>query len=93
MKYTATFVDLFHVGALYKFNGSNGAGNTAFQAQLGAEFAGASIDGYYSKVKSAISSAPLTPAQVTALPPAVFGVELPLRDHLGQYRLRAHGPV
>jgi predicted porin len=69
VKYTATFVDLLHVGVLYKFNGSNGAGNTAFQAQLGAEFAGASIDGYYSKVKSAISSAPLTPAQVASLPP------------------------
>jgi predicted porin len=69
VKYTATFVDLLHVGVLYKFNGSNGAGNTAFQAQLGAEFAGASIDGYYSKVKSAISSAPLSPAQVASLPP------------------------
>jgi predicted porin len=69
VKYTATFADLIHVGALYKFNGSNGAANTAVQAQLGAELGGASLDAYYSKVKSAISSAPLSPAQVAALPP------------------------
>jgi predicted porin len=28
LKYVATFADIIHVGALYKFNGSNGAANT-----------------------------------------------------------------
>jgi predicted porin len=69
VKYTATFADTFHVGALYKFNGSNGGANTAVQAQLGGEFAGASLDAYYSKAKSAISSAPLSAAQVATLAP------------------------
>ncbi len=57
-----------HLGALYKFNGSNGPGNTAVQADLGGEFAGASLDAYYSKVNSAITASSLTTAQVAALP-------------------------
>ena len=77
VKYTAIFANMFHVGTLYKFNGSNGAANTAFQAQLGAEFAGASVDGYYSKVKSAISSAPLTAAMVQGDPVPGFTTCVP----------------
>jgi predicted porin len=77
VKYNAIFADVFHVGALYKFNGSNGAANTAFQAQLGAEFDGASVDAYYSKVKSAISSAPLTAAMVQGDPVPGFTTCVP----------------
>ena len=57
-----------HVGALYKFNGSNGSANTAFQANIGGGFAGASVDAYYSKVNSAITASSLTAAQVAGLP-------------------------
>jgi len=77
VKYNLLLASVFHVGALYKFNGSNGAANTAFQAQLGAEFAGASVDAYYSKVNSAISSAPLTAAMVQGEPVAGFTTCVP----------------
>src|SRR5580698_9065629 len=68
VKYTARFIDLFHVGALYKFNNSSGSANTAYQANLGADYAGASIDAYYSKENSAITATYLTAAQVAKLP-------------------------
>ncbi len=68
LKYNGTFGDVVHVGFLYKFNGSNGAANTVFQGQLGAEFAGLSVDGYYAKARSAISLSPLSAAQVADLP-------------------------
>jgi predicted porin len=73
-KYYVTFNDLVHFGALYKFNGSNGAANTAFQADIGGEFAGASVDAYYSKVNDAISASSLTAAQVAALPALGYSI-------------------
>jgi predicted porin len=68
LKYNGVFGDIVHVGLMYKFNGSNGGSNTAYQAQLGAEFAGFSVDGYYAKAKSAISVSSLSAPQVTGLP-------------------------
>jgi len=62
LKYSATIMDLARVGLMYKFNGSNGAANTAFQADLGADYAGASADAYFAKTRSAISAAPLSAA-------------------------------
>jgi predicted porin len=67
-KYYVDFSNLVHLGALYKFNGSNGSANTAFQADIGGEYAGASVDAYYSKVNSAITATSLTAAQVAQLP-------------------------
>jgi predicted porin len=67
-KYFVRFNDLSHFAALYKFNGSNGAANTAVQADIGGEYAGLSIDAYYSKVNSAITASSLTAAQVAGLP-------------------------
>ena len=67
-KYLVSFNELVHLGALYKFNGSSGSGNTAVQADIGASFAGASLDAYYSKVNSAITANSLTAPQVAALP-------------------------
>ena len=67
LKYTIG-VDRVHLGALYKFNESNGSANTAFQADVGSEYAGASIDAYYSKENSAITATSLTAAQVAQLP-------------------------
>jgi predicted porin len=68
VKYSVGFNDLVHLAALYKFNGASVGSDKAVQANIGAEFAGASIDAYYSKVNSAITASSLTAAQVTALP-------------------------
>jgi predicted porin len=57
-----------HVGALYKFSGSRGSANTAFQADVGGEYAGASLDAYYSKENSAITATSLSVAQTSQLP-------------------------
>ena len=67
-KYLVSFNDLLHLGALYKFNGSTGSANTAFQANIGVQSAHASVDAYYSKVNSAITATSLTAAQVAKLP-------------------------
>ena len=67
LKYVATF-DGVHIGAIYKFNGSNGPANTAYQLDVGGEFAGASVDAYYAKANSAISTSPLSAKQVGELP-------------------------
>jgi predicted porin len=68
LKYVASYYQLVRVGALYKFNGATGGANTAFQVNVGGDYAGLSVDAYYSKVKSAVSSAPLNAAQVALLP-------------------------
>jgi predicted porin len=57
----------YHLGAQYRFNGSNGASRTAVQLQLGVDSAGASIDGYYGKMRDAISVSSLSAAQVADL--------------------------
>jgi predicted porin len=74
LKYNATFVDIVHVGALYKFNGSTGTANTAYQLNFGGEYAGASVDAYYSKVNDAISNGPLSVTQVSELPKLGYSV-------------------
>ncbi|HEY6620604.1 MAG TPA: porin [Steroidobacteraceae bacterium] len=68
-KYAVSFHDLVHVAAVYKFSGANGGANTAIQADVGGEYAGASLDAYYSKVNSAITATALTAAQVAGLAP------------------------
>jgi predicted porin len=73
-KYYVKFGDPLHFAALYKFNGSNGSANTAFQADIGGEYAGASVDAYYSKVNSAITATSLTAAQVAKLPALGYSV-------------------
>jgi predicted porin len=66
-KYVLRFKDLVHLGALYKFSGSSDSANTAVQADIGGDLAGASVDAYYSKVNSAITASALSAAQVAAL--------------------------
>jgi predicted porin len=68
VKYVIRFENRVHVAALYKFSGSDGAANTAVQANIGGEYAGFSVDGYYSKLNSAITAASLSSAQVAQLP-------------------------
>lgn len=67
-KYLLGFDDRVHVAGLYKFNGSDGSGGTAVQANAGGSLGGASIDAYYSRVKSSITASALTTAQVSTLP-------------------------
>ena len=74
VKYLVDFEDRVHFGALYKFNGSNGSANTAYQADLGGNFAGASVDAYYSKENSAITATSLTAAQVAKLPALGYSI-------------------
>lgn len=74
VKYLVSFNQLVHLGALYKFNGSGGSANQAFQADLGTESARASVDAYYSRVNSAITATSLTAAQVAALPASGYPV-------------------
>jgi predicted porin len=74
LKYTVNFDHWAHLGALYKFSGSNGSANTAFQADVGGEYAGAAIDAYYSKENSAITATSLTAAQVTQLPALGYSI-------------------
>jgi predicted porin len=74
LKYFVDFNNLGHLGALYKFNGSNGSANTAFQADIGGNFAGASADAYYSKVNRAITATSLSAAQVAKLPALGYSV-------------------
>jgi predicted porin len=73
-KYVVSFNDLVHLGALYKFNQSSGSANTAFQGNLGGKFGRASVDGYYSKVNSAITATSLSAAQVDKLPALGYSV-------------------
>src|ERR1019366_1906712 len=73
-KYYVNFSDLVHFGALYKFSGPNGSANTAVQADIGGEYAGASVDAYFSKVNSAVTATALTAAQVAKLPALGYSV-------------------
>jgi predicted porin len=73
-KYYVSFSHLVHVGALYKFSGAHGSANTVFQTDLGGEYAGASVDAYYSKENSAITATSLTAAQVAGLPALGYSV-------------------
>jgi predicted porin len=72
VKYTIGFEDRVHLGVLYKFSGANVGRDSAVQANIGGEYAGFSIDGYYSKVNSAITASALSAAQVTSLAPLGF---------------------
>jgi predicted porin len=67
-KYSLSFADAAHLAALYKFNGSHGAANSAVQVNIGGEYAGLSLDAFYSKLNSAITASALTQAQAADLP-------------------------
>jgi predicted porin len=77
VKYAAKFFDIVHLGLQYKFQNSSaesfataGSGEafTATEVSLGAEYAGASVDAFYTKVKDAVSIGALSADQVTGLP-------------------------
>ena len=66
VKYAARYGGL-HLGALYQFSGQSGSTNTGYQLQIGGEFAGFSVDGYYFKKYDAVGIASLSAAQVAAI--------------------------
>jgi predicted porin len=73
LKYAIRFADTVHLAALYHFNNSNGsAGGTAAQVNIGGQYAGLTLDAYYSKIDDAISLASLSAAQVAGLPKLGF---------------------
>ena len=74
LKYALPIADVGRLGLLYKFNNANGSSNSAFQADVGGDFAGLSVDAYYSKVNDAISASPLSAAQVADLPALGYSV-------------------
>jgi predicted porin len=75
LKYVGVFSG-FHIGADYKFNQASGSANTVRQFQVGYEFAGLSIDAYYSDIKDAIAAAALSATQVADLPGLGLGLSV-----------------
>ncbi|HEV7612703.1 MAG TPA: porin [Steroidobacteraceae bacterium] len=67
VKYAGSFGGVAHLSAQYKFNQSTGSANSAFEVSLGGEFAGASVDAYYAKIKDAVAVSALSAAQVADL--------------------------
>ena len=63
LKYVLAYQGI-HAGAEYKFNGADGGAATAYEFQLGGEYAGLSVDGYYLFVKDAVSVSALSAGQV-----------------------------
>jgi predicted porin len=67
-KYVANFAGLVHAAVQYKFNQSTGGGNNAYEFDVGAEYAGASVDAVYAHVNGALNAGPMSAAQVALLP-------------------------
>src|SRR6202167_4630534 len=69
IKFDGTFLNIFHVGAIYKTQNSSaqnyatagtGEAFSGFEVAVGAAYAGASIDGFYTKMRDAISVSTLS---------------------------------
>jgi predicted porin len=76
LKYSAKFFDIVHAGLQYKFQnstaqsyptGGTGEAFSAIEAEVGAEYAGASVDVFYTKVRDAVSVGTLSATQVLTL--------------------------
>jgi predicted porin len=77
IKYANSFLNMVHVGAQYKTQGSSaanyataGSGEafSGYEVSLGADYAGASLDAFYTKMKDAVSINTLSAAQLATLP-------------------------
>jgi predicted porin len=68
MKYTESFGDHVHIAAMYTLATSSGAAGNAFQADVGGDVGGLSVDVVYSKINNAITSTSLSSSQVGDLP-------------------------
>ncbi len=79
IKYDGHFFDIVHVGAQYKTQNSSaqnyaaaGSGEafSGYELAIGAEYAGASVDGFYTKMRDAVSVSTLSTEQLATLPAA-----------------------
>ena len=79
IKYDAHFFDIVHLGLIYKTQNSSaqsyataGSGEafSGFEVAIGAQYAGASIDAFYTKMRDAVSINTLSTAQLATLPAA-----------------------
>src|ERR1700722_1873291 len=77
IKYDGHFFDIVHVGAQYKTQNSSaqtyataGSGEafSGFEVAIGAQYAGASVDAFYTKMRDAVSINTLSTAQLATLP-------------------------
>ncbi len=77
IKYVGNFFDMVHVGAQYKTQGSSaenyatggtGEAFSGYEVAVGAAYAGASVDAFYTKMKDAVSAGTLSTAQLATLP-------------------------
>ncbi len=77
LKYDGHFFDIAHLAAQVKTQnssaasyatGGSGEAFSGFEVALGAQYAGASADVFYTKIKDAISAGTLSAAQVAELP-------------------------
>jgi predicted porin len=77
IKYDGHFFDMVHVGAVYKTQGSSAASYASagtgeafsgYEVAIGAEYAGASVDAFYTKMRDAVSVGTLSAAQLATLP-------------------------
>jgi len=77
LKYVGKLFDFVHVGAQYKTQGASaetyatggtGEAFSGYEVALGAEYAGASADVFYTKMKDAVSVGTLSTEQLAALP-------------------------
>jgi predicted porin len=72
VKYVGTFSApagvLAHLSAQYKFNQATGSANSAVEVSFGGEYAGLSVDAFYTKIKDAVAISALSAAQVAGLP-------------------------
>jgi predicted porin len=77
IKYVGNFLGMVHVGAQYKTQnssaqsyatGGTGEAFSGYELSVGAEYAGASVDVFYTKMRDAVSVGTLSTAQVAALP-------------------------
>ena len=80
IKYDGQFFDIAHVAAIYKTQGSSarnypaagtGEAFSGFEVAVGAAYAGASIDVFYTKMRDAVAASNLSAAQVAALPTSI----------------------
>ncbi len=77
IKYAGKFFDLLHLGAQYKTQGSSaasypsgGSGEafSGYEVSVGADYAGVSVDVFYTKFRDAVAAGTLSTAQLAALP-------------------------
>jgi predicted porin len=77
IKYAGTFLNMIHFGAQYKTQNSSAAtyavagSGEAFsgvEVSVGADYAGVSVDAFYTKMRDAVSVSTLSAAQLATLP-------------------------